>query len=206
MLFLLYGFKFMSKKEMTVKDTENKKIQKSKLREVLDFLTPIIIALIIAMILKYCVFANIIVPTGSMLNTIQEKDRLIVSRLDYKFNEPERYDIAVFKYPDDEKTLFVKRIIGLPGETVNIVDGTVYVTGTDGKTIELRDDFVSEENKDNYNGTFVVPEDCYFVMGDNRDNSVDSRYWTTTNFVSRDKFVGKVMFRYYPFNTAGKLE
>ncbi len=196
----------MNKKEMTVKDTENKEIQKSKLREVLDFLTPIIIALIIAMILKYCVFANIIVPSGSMLNTIQEKDRLIVSRLDYKFNEPERYDVAVFKYPDDEKTLFVKRIIGLPGETVNIVDGTVYVTGTDGKTIELRDDFVSEENKDNYNGTFVVPEDCYFVMGDNRDNSVDSRYWTTTNFVSRDKFIGKVMFRYYPFNTAGKLE
>ncbi len=196
----------MNKKEMTVKDTENKEIQKSKLREVLDFLTPIIIALIIAMILKYCVFANIIVPSGSMLNTIQEKDRLIVSRLDYKFNEPERYDVAVFKYPDDEKTLFVKRIIGLPGETVNIVDGTVYVTGTDGKTIELRDDFVSEENKDNYNGTFVVPEDCYFVMGDNRDHSVDSRYWTTTNFVSRDKFIGKVMFRYYPFNTAGKLE
>ena len=206
MLFLLYGFKFMSKKEMTVKDTENKKIQKSKLREVLDFLTPIIIALIIAMILKYCVFANIIVPTGSMLNTIQEKDRLIVSRLDYKFNEPERYDIAVFKYPDDEKTLFVKRIIGLPGETVNIVDGVVYITDTDGKTTKLRDDFVSEENKDNYNGTFVVPEDCYFVMGDNRDNSVDSRYWHTTNFVSRDKFVGKVMFRYYPFNTSGKLE
>ncbi len=196
----------MNKKEMTVKDTENKEIQKSKLREVLDFLTPIIIALIIAMILKYCVFANIIVPSGSMLNTIQEKDRLIVSRLDYKFNEPERYDVAVFKYPDDEKTLFVKRIIGLPGETVNIVDGTVYVTGTDGKTIELRDDFVSDENKDNYNGTFVVPEDCYFVMGDNRDHSVDSRYWTTTNFVSRDKFIGKVMFRYYPFNTAGKLE
>ncbi len=196
----------MNKKEMTVKDTENKEIQKSKLREVLDFLTPIIIALIIAMILKYCVFANIIVPSGSMLNTIQEKDRLIVSRLDYKFNEPERYDVAVFKYPDDEKTLFVKRIIGLPGETVNIVDGTVYVTGTDGKTIELRDDFVSDENKDNYNGTFVVPEDCYFVMGDNRDTSVDSRYWTTTNFVSRDKFIGKVMFRYYPFNTAGKLE
>ena len=191
---------------MTVKDTENKKIQKSKLREVLDFLTPIIIALIIAMILKYCVFANIIVPTGSMLNTIQEKDRLIVSRLDYKFNEPERYDIAVFKYPDDEKTLFVKRIIGLPGETVNIVDGVVYITDTDGKTTKLRDDFVSEENKDNYNGTFVVPEDCYFVMGDNRDNSVDSRYWHTTNFVSRDKFVGKVMFRYYPFNTSGKLE
>lgn len=198
----------MSKKVKTTPDAEVKEEEtpKSKLREVLEFLAPIIIALIVAMILKYCIFANAVIPTGSMLNTIQKGDRVIASRLEYKFNEPERFDIAIFKYPDNEKELFVKRIIGLPGETVNIVDGTVYVTGTDGKTMQLRDDFVSPENKDNYNGTFVVPEDSYFVMGDNRDNSVDSRYWTTTNFVSRDKFVGKVMFRYYPFNTAGKLE
>lgn len=198
----------MSKKAKTTVDTEveEEETQKSKLREILEFLAPIIIALIVAMILKYCIFANAVIPTGSMLETIQEGDRVIASRLEYKFNDPERYDIAIFKYPDNEDELFVKRIIGLPGETVNIVDGVVYITDTDGKTTKLRDDFVSEENKDNYNGTFVVPEDCYFVMGDNRDNSVDSRYWTTTNFVSRDKFVGKVMFRYYPFNTAGKLE
>lgn len=198
----------MSKKVKTSAETEveEEETQKSKLREFLEFIAPIVIALVVAMILKYCVFANIQVPSGSMLNTIQENDRLIVSRLDYKFGDPERFDIAVFKNPEDEKILFVKRIIGLPGETVDIVDGTVYVTGADGKTMKLRDDFVAPENMDRYNGTFVVPEDSYFVMGDNRDNSVDSRYWTTTNFVSRDKFVGKVMFRYYPFNTAGKLE
>ena len=109
-------------------------------------------------------------------------------------------------FHDNEKEYFVKRVIGLPGEKVDILNGTVYITGADGKTLELRDDFVSQENKDNYSGSFVVPEDCYFVMGDNRDNSVDSRYWVTTNYVSRDKFIGKVMFRYYPFKTAGKLE
>lgn len=193
-------------KEVKQADNEQEEKKSSPLREILDFLAPIIIALVIAMILKYVVFANAIIPTGSMLNTIHENDRVIASRLSYKFNEPERYDIAIFKYPDNEEQLFVKRIIGLPGETVSIQDGTVYITGEDGKTTQLEDSFVSPENKDHYNGTFVVPEDCYFVMGDNRDNSVDSRYWLTTNYVSKDKLVGKVLFRYYPFDSFGKLE
>ena len=174
--------------------------------EFLEFIAPIVVAIIIAMILKYVVFANAIVPTGSMLNTIHENDRVIASRLSYKYSKPERYDIAIFKYPDNEEQLFVKRVIGLPGETVSIQDGIVYITGEDGKTHQLEEEYVSEENKDHYNGTFVVPENSYFVMGDNRDNSVDSRYWVTTNFVSEDKLVGKVLFRYYPFNTMGKLD
>lgn len=193
----------MEKETQEVKQEQDKK--KSVLGEILDFIAPIIVALIIAMILKYVVFANAIIPTGSMLNTIQENDRVIASRLAYKFDKPERFDIAIFEYPDNEEQLFVKRIIGLPGETVSIQDGTVYITGEDGKTHQLEEDYVSDENKDHYNGTFVVPENSYFVMGDNRDNSVDSRYWITTNFVSEDKLVGKVLFRYYPFNTMGKL-
>lgn len=187
-------------------EPQEEQAKKSKLRDFLEFIAPIVIAMIIAMILKYCVFANAVIPTGSMLDTIQQGDRVIASRLSYTFGDPERFDIAIFKYPDNEKEYFVKRVIGLPGEKVDVLNGTVYITGADGKTLELRDDFVSEENKDNYCGSFVVPEDCYFVMGDNRDNSVDSRYWVTTNYVSRDKFIGKVMFRYYPFKTAGKLE
>ena len=193
----------MEKETQEVKQEQEKK--KSVLGEILDFIAPIIVALIIAMILKYVVFANAIIPTGSMLNTIQENDRVIASRLAYKFDKPERFDIAIFEYPDNEEQLFVKRIIGLPGETVSIQDGTVYITGEDGKTHQLEEDYVADENKDHYNGTFVVPENSYFVMGDNRDNSVDSRYWITTNFVSEDKLVGKVLFRYYPFNTMGKL-
>lgn len=190
-----------------VKETEAQTEQKKKsaLSEFLEFIAPIVVAIIIAMILKYVVFANAIVPTGSMLNTIHENDRVIASRLSYKYSKPERYDIAIFKYPDNEEQLFVKRVIGLPGETVSIQDGIVYITGEDGKTHQLEEEYVSEENKDHYNGTFVVPENSYFVMGDNRDNSVDSRYWVTTNFVSEDKLVGKVLFRYYPFNTMGKL-
>lgn len=193
-------------KNASAVEPQEEQAKKSKLREFLEFIAPIVIAMIIAMVLKHCVFANAVIPTGSMLDTIQQGDRVIASRLAYTFDDPERFDIAIFKYPDNEKEYFVKRVIGLPGEKVDILNGTVYITGADGKTLELRDDFVSEENKDNYCGSFVVPEDCYFVMGDNRDNSVDSRYWVTTNYVSRDKFIGKVMFRYYPFKTAGKLE
>lgn len=193
-------------KNASAVEPQEEQAKKSKLREFLEFIAPIVIAMIIAMVLKHFVFANAVIPTGSMLDTIQQGDRVIASRLAYTFNDPERFDIAIFKYPDNEKEYFVKRVIGLPGEKVDILNGTVYITGADGKTLELRDDFVSEENKDNYCGSFVVPEDCYFVMGDNRDNSVDSRYWVTTNYVSRDKFIGKVMFRYYPFKTAGKLE
>ena len=193
-------------KNASAVEPQEEQAKKSKLREFLEFIAPIVIAMIIAMVLKHCVFANAVIPTGSMLDTIQQGDRVIASRLAYTFDDPERFDIAIFKYPDNEKEYFVKRVIGLPGEKVDILNGTVYITGADGKTLELRDDFVSEENKDNYSGSFVVPEGCYFVMGDNRDNSVDSRYWVTTNYVSRDKFIGKVMFRYYPFKTAGKLE
>ena len=91
----------MSKKVKTSAETEveEEETQKSKLREFLEFIAPIVIALVVAMILKYCIFANAVIPTGSMLETIQKGDRVIASRLEYKFNDPERFDIAIFKYP-----------------------------------------------------------------------------------------------------------
>ena len=187
-------------------DSENDKKQKknTKLKEVLDFFTPIIIALIIAIVLKTFVFANAVVPTGSMLNTIQLNDKILASRLTYKFNDPERFDIIIFKYPDNEEEYFVKRIIGLPGETVQIVNGVVYVTDENGQTTQLRDDFVTMEKPLGNYGPYVVPENSYFVMGDNRNNSLDSRYWETTNYVSKDKIIGKVLFRYAP--NPGKIQ
>ena len=180
----------------TIKPEEKKK--KSVLREILDFFLPIVIALAVAMFLKTFVFANAVVPTGSMLNTIQENDRIIASRITYTFNDPERFDIIIFKYPDDESQYYVKRIIGMPGETVQIVNGVVYVTDENDVTTQLRDDFVTVARPTGNFGPYVVPEDSYFVLGDNRNNSEDSRYWRTTNYVSKDKIVGKVMFRYYP--------
>lgn len=185
------------KKKKDKKKDDDDAVPKSKTREIIEFCTPIVIAVAIAIILKMFVFANAVVPTGSMLNTIQEGDRIIASRLAYINEDPQRYDIVIFKYPDDETQPFVKRVIGLPGETVEIVDGTVYVTKTDGEVIQLDDSFVTVDEPEGDFGPYEVPEGCYFMMGDNRNNSWDSRYWDN-KFVSKDKIIGKVMFRYFP--------
>ena len=131
-----------SKKNNTAKNNEEKQ-KKSKLREAISFMTPIVVALIIAIFLKTCIFANIVIPTGSMLNTIQEGDRIIASRLAYINDEPQRYDIIIFKYPDDETQLFAKRIIALPGETIEVKNGIVYITDKNGNKSTARTDFIT---------------------------------------------------------------
>ena len=149
---------------------ENKK-QKSKLREVIDFLLPILIAVAVALVLKYCVIANAVVPTGSMLNTIQEGDRVIASRLAYVKDDPQRYDIVIFKYPDDEKQYYVKRIVGLPGETLSFKNGYTYVNGEKLDESYLPTQGITTLPDSMADKTFTVP----FVMGDNRTGSNDSR-------------------------------
>lgn len=180
-----------------IENDDEGKYEKSKLRDAIEFCTPIIAAFIIAMLLKVFVFANAVVPTGSMLNTIQENDRIIANRLAYISSDPERYDIVIFKFPDDETQCYVKRIIGLPGETVEIQKGKVYVTTYNGEKKELDNSFVTNCIPSGDFGPFKVPENSYFMLGDNRNNSWDSRYWKD-KYVSKDKIVGKVKFRYYP--------
>ena len=185
--------------------------KKSKGRETFEFILPIVIAFVIAMLLKTFVFANAVVPTGSMLNTIQEGDRIIASRIEYNFHDPERYDIIIFKAPDEvakgnEKTFYVKRVIGLPGETITIVNGVVYAEDENGKSTQLRDDFITACTPTGNFGPYKVPEDSYFVMGDNRESSVDSRYWVSTNYVHKDLIIGKAKFCYFPFDNIGKFE
>lgn len=177
-------------------DKKDKK-NKSKIREAIDFCIPIALAVVVAIILKTFVFANAVVPTGSMKNTIEEKDRIIASRLAYINDDPERYDVVIFKYPDDESQYYVKRVIGLPGETVEIVKGIVYVTKTDGEMIQLDDSFVTNCTPTGNFGPYKVPENCYFMMGDNRNSSWDSRYWNN-KYVDKSKIIGQVKFRYFP--------
>lgn len=188
------------------KKTKRKKAQpqspaeekpKNPVKETVDFLLPIVLAIIIAILLKTFVFANAVVPTESMVSTIEAHDRIIASRLAYIANDPQRFDIIIFHYPDDETEYFVKRIIGLPGETVEIVDGIVYVTQTDGKTVQLEEDYVTNGVPTGDYGPYTVPANSYFVMGDNRNDSLDSRFWDNT-YVKRNKIIGKVKFRYYP--------
>lgn len=185
------------------KRTKKKAIEKSekqevsKLKEAISFMTPIVIALVVAILLKTFIFANAVVPTGSMINTIQEGDRIIASRLAYINEDPKRYDVIIFHYPDDESQLFVKRIIGMPGETINIKNGIVYITDANGNTTEARSDFVTNCVPTGDFGPYTVPLGSYFVMGDNRNDSWDARYWKKKN-VEKKKIIGKVKFRYFP--------
>ena len=133
------------------------------------------------------------VEGASMENTLHNGDNLIVDKLSYRFHDPERFDIVIFKFPDDESQLFIKRVIGLPGETVEILDGKVYIDGSD---TPLDDSFTAETPIGDF-GPYVVPEGSYFMLGDNRNCSRDSRYWIHP-FVQKDKILGKAVLRYFP--------
>lgn len=140
------------------KEKKESKKKKSKLRETVDFLLPIVIAVIAAVLLKTFVFANAVVPTGSMINTINEGDRIIASRLSYITEDPDRYDIVLFEYPDDATQIFVKRIIGLPGETVEIKDGITYVTDKNANVSQTDQSFVTNEMPTGNYGPYYIPE------------------------------------------------
>lgn len=170
--------------------------QKSVLRTILDYVVSIGIAIIIALLINNFVLLNARIPSGSMETTIMKGDRLFGFRLSYLFSEPERGDIVIFKWPDDESVNYIKRVIGLPGETVTIRQGKVYITGTDGTEFCLEEPYLHEEPKARDFGPYQVPEDSYFMLGDNRNNSKDSRYWQNT-FVHKDQILAKAIFRYW---------
>lgn len=150
----------------------------------------ILFAVGVALLLKNYVVASALVPTGSMEQTVMTGSRIVINRLAYLYDAPERGDIVSFYYPDDGETLYLKRIIGLPGEVIEGIDGKVYI---DGKMIL---DFTQNKFYEDF-GPYRVPESCYFMMGDNRSNSWDSRYWIN-KFVDRKNIIGKAEFEYYP--------
>ena len=165
----------------------------STARELFQWVAAIVAAVLIALAIDNFVIVNAQIPSGSMENTIMTGDRVIGNRFAYSFSDPQRFDIIIFRYPDDESQLFIKRLIGLPGETVEIRDGKVYINGSDEP---LDDSFVPEVPTGNY-GPYKVPENSYFMLGDNREYSRDSRFWKNT-FLSFDEIVGKSVVRYYP--------
>lgn len=169
-------------------------------KELWEWVKIIVSAAVIALILNTFIIANSKVPSGSMENTIMTNDRVIGFRLSYLFAEPERGDIVIFRYPDDEKIYYVKRVIGLPGDTVDIHDGHVYLNGSD---VPLMEEYIREPMIPEEPVHYEVPENCYFMLGDNRNYSKDARFWKNT-YVKKEKIVAKVLFRYYP--RLGKIE
>ena len=162
--------------------------------EIKSWLSIIIIAALIAFFLNNFIIANSKVPSASMENTIMTGNRLIGFRLSYLFENPKRGDIIIFKFPDNEKKYYVKRIIGISGDIVDIKGGKVYLNNS---TTHLDEPYIKEPMIVQNDIHFEVPEDDYFCLGDNRNESIDARYWNNT-YVYKNKIISKVIFRYFP--------
>ena len=197
--------KVLTPKEERKKRKEERRKAHPGLYAFLDWVVVIVIALAVALFINFFIIVNSTVPTGSMENTIMSGSRMIGFRIAYLFGQPKRGDIIVFKYPDDPSQYFVKRIIGLPGETVEVVDGITFINGKQLEEEYINDDYwLSNLEYEDY-GPYTVPEDSYFMMGDNRGNSRDSRKWTNT-FVNRKAIIGKAWLCYWPFSDFGVLK
>ena len=187
------------------KDTQENDSEKQKFNwkeELISWGQVFVIAALIAFVLNRFIIANSRVPSASMENTIMTHDRVIGSRLAYNSSDPKRGDIVIFYFPDDvtEKTYYVKRIIGLPGDIIDIKHGHVYLNNSD---TPLEEPYIKEPMETPEDLHYEVPEGCYFMLGDNRNYSADSRYWHNT-FVKKEKIVAKVLFRYFP--SIGKIQ
>lgn len=161
---------------------------------------------VIKFVVGYCVFSVFIVllfhyvfmvssiPSGSMENTIFSGDLVFSTRVGISEDSIERYDILIFNPPDNPSTTYIKRVIGLPGETVVVENGKVYVDG-----VEIDNSFIKGYQNCKGDGTYVVPEGCYFFLGDNRNNSRDSRFWKI-KYVPLENIQAIAKFIIYPFS------
>lgn len=163
------------------------------LLEIIDWLKVIITAIIIAWLCNHFLIMNTVVPSGSMEDTIPKPSRIISLRFSYWFSDPDRGDVILFDPPDGGEYCYVKRVIGLPGETIVIRDGRVYINDAE---IPLEEHYLKEAPLGDF-GPYEVPEGCYFVLGDNRNNSSDSRYWITP-YVPRENIHAKAVIGYWP--------
>ena len=172
------------------------------LRELLDTGVYLLVVLIITYLVVHFVAQRTEVDGESMMPTLKHQDQLLVDKISYRFNEPERFDIIVFPYPGDPEMRYIKRIIGLPGETVQIgQDGTIYIDGE-----VLKESYGSEIIRQEMIGMAEDPitlgADEYFVMGDNRNYSRDSRMADVGN-IHRDTIIGKAWVRIWPLSGFG---
>lgn len=184
---------------------KNKEKRKSVIKE---WIESIIVAFILAMIIRTFIIQAFKIPTGSMRSTLMEGDLILVNKFIYgakipftdlslpAVTQPKRGDVIVFIYPESPKKDFIKRLVGLPGETVEIKSGTIYINDKpvlgplfNQRYYYNRGDFGGEDKK------IRIPEDNFFVLGDNSASSQDSRYW---GFVPRKNILGKALVIYWP--------
>lgn len=186
---------------MTNIDDTTNVAPKNKKESVWDIIKFMVLALIIVIPIRMFVAQPFLVNGRSMDPTLKNHDYLIVDELSYFLREPRRGEVIIFRYPLDHKQHFVKRLIGLPGDTIRIINGTVTIITKEGKTLELEDTYVVNHSYESL-VDIVVPEGQLFVMGDNRAESYDSRSW---RFLPRELATGRALLRLYPFKNMDYL-
>ena len=178
---------------------------------IFDVFKTFIVVMLIAFSIRYFVIQPFVVDGESMMSTFVNAEYLIAEKITYDFKEPSRGDVVIFRYPKNPETIYIKRVIGLPGETVRIKDGKVYITPETGSEFELSEKYLDSEvrtytlnsiSADNRDEEYIqkVGEKEYFVLGDNREHSSDSREW---GFLPRSNIIGRVWLTVTPLNKFG---
>jgi len=162
-----------------------------------EILESVIIAVILATIIRLFLIAPFFIPSQSMAPTLLVGDRIIVSKIAYHLGEPQRGDIVVFKYPRDPRKDYIKRLIGFEGEQVTLKNNRLYINGK-----EIPEKYLPTGLRFDDFGPVVVPKGCYYMLGDNRPNSEDSRFWGA---LPEENIVGKAELIYWPFTRAKLL-
>ena len=188
-------------REAEKKDASEKK-EKSTAQNILGTIAYIIGVCVFVFLILHFVGQRTVVNGSSMDTTLANGQNLVMDKLSYRFHDPERYDIIVFPYQHAENTYYIKRIIGLPGETVQVIDGYMYINGK-----KLDEHYGAEVMEDP--GIAAEPiklgDDEYFVLGDNRNHSSDSRV-ASVGVLTRDMLIGRAWVRIYPFNKIGVIK
>ena len=166
--------------------------------EIREYIEALIISVALAWFIILFVAQSFLVEGSSMEPSFHHRQRLFVEKISYRLSEPKRGQVVVFRYPGDERRKFIKRIIGLPGDEIAIQNGFLYVNG-----LRLEEDYINGPTYGTYSaptyGPVLVPEGHYFVLGDNRRNSDDSRY-PDVGFVPKKNLIGKALCVYWPLN------
>lgn len=196
-----FDTKEKKKKKMVEEDDSAEKDSLGK--EVISVIINVIICFVAVFLITHFVGQRTVVSGSSMEDTLSDGDNLIVDKISYRFHDPERFDVIVFPYKFEEDTYYIKRIIGLPGEVVKIDSaGTIYINGE-----PLPENYGTEVilNAGLADTEILLGADEYFVLGDNRNNSTDSRFESVGN-IDGDDIVGKAWLRVYPFNEFGLVD
>ncbi|MGI6705423.1 MAG: signal peptidase I [Clostridia bacterium] len=163
-------------------------------KELMEWVSSILIAVILAFVIRVYVFEFIQVIGISMVPTLKNHDWLLVEKISYRFRDPQRGDIIILKNPGNLKENFVKRVIGVENDVIEVRDGYVYVNQE-----RIEEPYINEQAMDDFPAV-IVPEDSYFVMGDNRNRSKDSRD-PGVGFIPREDLLGRAVLRIWPLQS-----